>query len=306
MASNKTEGVVLFAFGSRVYYYAMYNLVFTIKYYSPDVKIYGFVDSIEQLGKYCPDVIEYLDGLKEIDQDDLFTNGVFDPGKLKVNLYSYLPYDYNLYLDVDAICLKPIDPLIEELKSIKKYYASHTVGYHKLEQGRNIDSMQWAYADDLWGHFKLKEESILPAINSSLQWIEKGKESKKLYDTAKKDYEENPMPLNKLRMKWGGGQPDELYMNVALAKMQHDPSCSEIGNDGAEKGHIHFAMVRNLTFENVIKNYYFQSYYGGRGFTSYFYIDWIERMLRNMHRKNGKVHQYKINTIINNKHADKK
>ncbi len=95
-------------------------------------------------------------------------------------------------------------------------------------------------------------------------------------------------------------------MNVALAILDVDPACSEVGHDGAELGHIHFAMVRSLSFEEVTKRFYFQSYYGGKGFTSRFYTDWLERMLRNMQRLKGGSHQYKIDTIVQRKHADKK
>ena len=303
---KNTTGIVLFAFGDRVYYYAMYNIAFSIKYHSPDIKIHAFVGDKEQVGRYCPDVLSVCDVVTEIDSEDYYTNNKFDPGKLKVNLYKYLPFDNNLYLDVDAVCIKPIEPLIDELEQLDKYYASHTVGYHKIEQGRKIESMQWAFADDIWEQYKLTDKHVLPAINSSLQWIVKSAKAKKLYNTAKDLYLNNPIPVNKLRMKWGGGQPDELYMNIALCMLEHDPACTEVGHDGAEKGHIHFAMVRGLDLDKVVKQFYFQSYYGGKGFTSRFYTHWLERMLRNMHRRKGGAHQYKINNITQRKHADKK
>ena len=306
MATKKTEGIVLFAFGKYTYYHALYNLAFSIKSFSDDVSITAFVDSKESLSKYCPDAFGVVDDVKEIERNDLYSNGVFDPGKLKVNIYKYLPYHYNLYLDVDAVCIKDIRPLIEELKQTGKYYCSHTVGYHTIDKGRKIESMQWAFADDIWEHYKLSKKTVLPAINSSLQFIVKGKEAESLYALAKENYEVNPIELSKLRMKWGGGQPDELYMNIALAMKGHDPSCSEVGRDGAELGHIHFAMRRSLNFNEVIERYYLQSYYGGKGFTSLFYVDWLDRMLRNMHRVKGLSHQYKLDRIIANKHADKK
>ena len=303
---KKSEGVVLFAFGHYVYYWAMYNLVFSIRQHSPSVKIVCYVGDIAKAGHYCTDLLSVCDDIREIAHEDYHTGEKFDPGKLKVNIYKYLPFDYNLYLDVDAVCLKDITPLLAELKATGKYYASHTVGYHTIDKGRNIPSMQWAWGDTIWEKYNLPSTAVLPAINSSLQYIVKGKESKALYDTAKRLYTHDPIPVNKLRMKWGGGQPDELYMNIAMAMLNHDPACSEVGSDGAEKGFIHFAMRRGKSYKEVTDEYYFQSYYGGRGFTAAFYIEWLDRMLNKMQRESGGAHQYTINRILKYKHADNK
>lgn len=303
---KKTEGVVLFAFGHYVYYWAMYNLVYSIKQHSPNVNFTCYVGNKDEAGRFCHELTEIGVDLIEIPYDEFHTNGKFDPGKLKVNAYKFLPYHYNLYLDVDAVCLKDIQPLMEHLKGLDKYYCSHTVGYHTIDKGRKIDSMQWAFADDIWSRYDLTEKSVLPAINSSLQFIVKSKEAETLYDTARDLYINNPIPVDKLRMKWGGGQPDELYMNIALALLCHDPACSEVGNDGAEKGFIHFAMRRGKTYKEVVDEFYFQSYYGGRGFTATFYVEWLDRMLTNMQRNERRSHQYTINRILKYKHADKK
>lgn len=306
MAKNKTQGVVLFAFGRHTYYWAMYNIALSIKHHSPSVNIAAFVGSKEDASRFCGGLHTVVDSIHEIDKDDFHTGKAFDPGKLKVNVYKYLPFDYNLYLDVDAIALKPIDKLMEDLIALNKPYASHTVGYHTIDKGRAIESMQWAWADDIWSKYELSQEAILPAINSSLQFIVKGKEAELLYKTAKYLYTQNPLPLKSLRMKWGGGQPDELYMNIAMAMLGIDPKCSEIGNDGAELGHIHFAAKRGLPYAEVIDRYYFQSYYGGVGFTARFYTNWIDAILKNLQRAQGRRHEYTIDRILQYKHADNK
>ncbi len=304
MSKTKSQGVVLFAFGKHTYYWAMYNLLFSIKHHSQNIKVACFVGDKDYMGRYCPDIFDLADSITEIEKEHLYTNGKFDPGKLKVNIYNYLPFDSNLYLDVDAVCLKNIEPLFTELKAIDKEYASHTVGYHRIENGRKIDSMQWAFADDIWSVYGLGQDSVLPAINSSLQFIAKGQTSKKIYDTAKDLYENKPLPLDKLRMKWGNGQPDELYMNIAFALLGYDPACTEIGYDGAEIGHIHFAMTRGFEYSQVIQRFYFQSYYGGKGFTARYYTEWLDRMLTKMQREKGGAHQYTIDRILQYKHAD--
>jgi hypothetical protein len=218
-----------------------------------------------------------------------------------------LPYDRNLYLDVDAIALKDIQPMIDELAQSGKDYISHCVGYHTIDKGRDFKEMQWAWADKMWAHFNLLSSYVMPAINSSMQWIVKGSQAEAIYRTAKDLYFNNPIPIKELRMKWGGGQPDELYMNVALAIHGIDPALKAYTiNDSSEGGMIHFAMQRGLSFQDITENYYLQSYYGGAGFTPRFYIDWLDRMLAADFKAIGKRHIYLISRIAQNKYADGK
>jgi hypothetical protein len=88
--------------------------------------------------------------------------------------------------------------------------------------------------------------------------------------------------------------------------LNYDPACTEIGYDGAEKGHIHFAMNRTLDYLQVVDRYYFQSYYGGKGFTARYYTEWLDRLLTKMQRALGAGHQYTIDRILNYKYADNK
>lgn len=301
-----SAGVVLFAFGKRGYYWAAYNLAFSIKSFNPSIPITLFVDNYVTATSSC-DLHRFIDEIKEVDNNDLFTDGKFDPGKLKVSLYDYLPYKHNLYLDVDAIAVKDITPLLDELVATGRPYVSHCVGYHTIAQGRAIPSMQWAWADDIWERYKLDADAVLPAINSSLQFITMGKEAAKLYDIAKTLYTTNQIPTEKLRMKWGGGQPDELYMNIALCLAGIDPGYKNEGRiKGSESGFIHFAMQRGMTFQEVTDNFYLQSYYGGAGFTPRFYTEWLDRLLKINMRKINLHHEFTIVRITEQKHADAK
>jgi hypothetical protein len=302
-----TTGVVLLAFGKPQYYWAAYNLAFSIRKHSPNVNITVLFDDPLKGISHCQDFMQYINNIGSIDSDDIYTNKKLDPGKVKVNLYKYLPYDCNLYLDVDAIALKDIQPMIDELAQSGKHYVSHTVGYHTIDKGRDFKEMQWAWADKMWAHFNLLPSYVMPAINSSMQWIVKGSEAEAIYRTAKDLYFNNPIPIKELRMKWGGGQPDELYMNVALAIRGIDPALKQYTpNNGSEGGMIHFAMQRGLSFEKITENYYLQSYYGGAGFTPIFYINWLDRMLNADFKAIGKRHIYLISRIAQNKYADGK
>jgi len=302
-----STGVVLLAFGKPQYYWAAYNLAFSIRKHSPNVNITVlFDDPIKGLSN-CPDLMKYINHIGHIAADDLYTNKKLDPGKVKVNLYKYLPYDCNLYLDVDAIALKDIQPMIDELAQSGKDYISHCVGYHTIDKGRDFKEMQWAWADKMWAHFNLLESYVMPAINSSMQWIVKSSQTEAIYRTAKDLYFNHPMDVKDLRQKWGGGQPDELYMNVALAIHGIDPALKKYEpNKGSEGGMIHFAMTRGLTYQEVRENYYLQSYYGGAGFTPRFYVDWLDRLLNIAFKEIGSRHIYQIARIAENKYADGK
>ena len=311
-ATNKqsitpTTGVVLLAFGKIQYYWAAYNLAFSIKKHSPNVSITVLFDDPIKALSQCPDLIQYVNHISHIEADDITTNKKLDPGKVKVNLYKYLPYDCNLYLDVDAIALKDIQPMIDELSQSGKDYISHTVGYHTIDKGRDFKEMQWAWADKMWAHFNLLPSYVMPAINSSMQWIVKGSQTEAIYRTAKDLYFNNPIAIKDLRMKWGGGQPDELYMNVALAILGIDPALKHYDKvKDSEGGMIHFSMQRGLNFQEITDNYYLQSYYGGAGFTPRFYIDWLDRMLTADFKAIGKRHIYLLHRISQNKYADGK
>ena len=302
-----STGVVLLAFGKVQYYWAAYNLAFSIKKHSPNVRITVLFDDVLKALSQCPEIVKYVEHFGDINPADITTNKKLDPGKVKVNLYKYLPYDCNLYLDVDAIAIKDIQPMIDELSQSGKDYISHCVGYHTIDKGRDFKEMQWAWADRMWAHFNLLPSYVMPAINSSMQWIVKGSQTEAIYRTAKDLYFNNPIETKDLRMKWGGGQPDELYMNVALAIHGTDPALKAYDKIGSsEGGMIHFSMQRGLSFQEITDNYYLQSYYGGAGFTPRFYIDWLDRMLNADFKAIGSRHIYLISRIAENKYADGK
>jgi hypothetical protein len=293
-----STSIILMAFGKRGYHFAAYNLAFSIKELGCNVPIHLIVDSTTNLTKNIGHRVNVFDSVIEIEPKHIRNN---DPAWSKLNLHHYILTDYALYLDVDAVAVKDITPLIDLLKATDKPYVAHTVGYHTIDKGNDIPSMQWAWANDLWEHFNLGSDAILPAINSSLVWISK-EGAAPIYKKALEFYEN---PLQKLRMKWGGAQPDELYMNVALAALGLDPSIDGKGNDDKD-GLIHFAMRRTLTTQEVRAKFYLQSYYGGRGFTNKFYTDWCDKILRDLHAAKGVNHNYTLDKIIQDKHANKR
>jgi hypothetical protein len=292
-----SSGVVLVAFGKPQYYWAAYNLAYSIKRFNKDLQIALISDSKDRALYYCHDLTNQIDVYVDLPEQHIYTNKKLDPGKAKVLLFDYLPFHYNLYLDVDAVCLKDLQPLIDQLISNDAKYATRVVGEHTIDQGRDFKAMQWAWADQLWQHFGLTKSDKIYAINSSIQFIEKCPEAEAIYRTAADLYLNNPMPINKLRMKWGGGQPDELYFNVSFGKNNFKPY---------EIDAICFQMNREFSYAQIEERFYLMSYYGGKGFTPSFYIDWLDRKLKSWMSEDGIQHKYFIHRITDHKHADPK
>ena len=295
--STTSQGVVLVAFGKPQYYWAAYNLAYSIKRFNPTLQIALISDSKERAVYHCYGLTSVIDEYVELPEQHIYTNKKLDPGKAKVLLYDYLPYHYNLYLDVDAVCLKDLQPLIEQLIANDAKYATHVIAEHSIDKGRDFIQMQWAWADSLWEHFGLTKEDKIYAINSSIQFIEKCDEAEAIFRTAADLYLNNPMPLGKLRMKWGGGQPDELYFNVSFGKNKFKPYEIDV---------VCFQMNREYTFTQIEERFYLMSYFGGKGFTPSFYIDWLDRKLKAWMQEDGIQHKYFIHRITDHKHADPK
>jgi len=246
---------------------------------------------------HTPELSELIDVFVELQEQDIYTNKKLDPGKAKVLLYDYLPFDNNVYLDVDGICLKDLEPLIDGLVNSGIDYGTSIHGTHTLDKGRDFKEMVWSYADEFINHFKIKEDALIYGINSSIQFIKKGDVCANLFKVAAEQFINNPMPLHKLRAKWGGGQPDELYFNAALCLTELTPQNIEA---------VCFQTQRSLSFEQIENSFYIMSYYGGKRFTPMFYIEWLDRKMKSWMREDGKKHNYLITRITDNKYVDGK
>jgi len=292
-----STGVVLLAFGKPQYYWMAYNMAWSIYRSNPTINIALISDSETRAVNHVHELSELIDIHVELQEQDMYTNKKLDPGKAKVLLYDYLPFDNNLYLDFDGICLKDLGPLIDGLVNRGIDYGTSIHGTHTLDKGRDFSEMVWSYADEFISHFGIKEDAMLYGINSSIQFIKKGDVCANLFKVAAEQFINNPMPLHKLRAKWGGGQPDELYYNAALCLTETTPQHIEA---------VCFQTKRSLTFEQIQDGFYIMSYYGGKRFTPTFYIDWLDRLMKSWMQQDGKKHNYLINRITDYKYVDGK
>lgn len=291
------RGIVLCAFGKRGYVWAAHNLAFSIKYFNPDMNITLLHD-----GTFESELLDWqktvFDKTIFIPDNVMYKYGKLDPANIKISIYDFLPYKYNLFIDVDAKALQDLNVIFDELIADGKHYYAHVIGEHNIKQGREIPSMYWAFADDIWRHYNLPDDAILPSTNSSFQFIEKCEQSEKLFAQIRANYD-NPIPLAMLRHRWGNSQPDELYLNIALAQLNIMPRTPRSYLWMANEG-----LQNTLTW--IQEQYPLLCLFGSSTMIRTMYSDWYDRMLINEMRSQGKQHYLKWHKIVRDKHANTK
>lgn len=279
-----SKGIILLAWGKRGYGFMAYNLALSIKHFSKDVQICLYADRecLKQVADLAVfDTIEYID--KEIK----------DPGRFKVSIYDLLPFDHNLYLDVDALCLQPIEPLFDRLIASDQFYSTFIHDTYDKFSPNEFPLMYWANKDVIWNHYGFDNEK-LPATQSSIQYIRKCEQSKQLFDFIEESFD-NPIPIEKLKHHWGGTQPDELYLNVGLAKMGVSP---HIGNDS-----MWFGDNKDKRPHQVANEYYFLSFYGNKQKIKPFFWEYYDKRIKGMADERGSK-GFTSNDIKPDKHAN--
>lgn len=293
-----TKGIFLTCFGNRAYYYAVYNFAVSIKHYNKDIQICLFHDAglNNALPKNC---FEVFDKFIQIPDETINHKGLRDAAFIKMSIYKHLPFDYNLVLDIDSIALNDLNIILEELIERGGNYYAPISGTHKIEQGNDIASMCWAWADDIWERYNLNEDSVLPSVNSSFQFIKKCDQTKELFERMLANYE-NKIPLNKLRTQWGASQPDELYLNISLAQMNINPDLN--------KSYIFFPDTYASSFkrEDILKKHFIFSYFGPKETTKVHMVRFYDNEMIRYCRARGINCYYKFSDIKNGKHANKR
>ena len=280
------RGVILIAWGKKGYGFMAYNLALSIKYYSPNIHI--TIVATESVMKEVTDR-SVFDNFIWLDQDPI------DPGRFKSKIYDLLPYEYNLFLDVDALCLQPIDKLFDDFVNSGKYFTTYINEIYDHSSPNILPQMYWAFKNDIWDHYNFNDETKFPATQSSIQFIKKCDESKKLFETINEAFE-NPIPLERLRNKWGGGQPDELYLNVALAKLNY---IEHVGENV-----IWFGNNYEKRPNEVAKQFYFLSYFGWRLNIKPMFWEFYDKILHKMASSRGSRHIFKSHHLKGSKIAN--
>ena len=232
----------------------------------------------------------FFDDIIEIEDKHLYKGAKLDPGWAKVNIYNYLQYDENIYLDVDGICMKDLSPLFGQ----EKYYCTEVIDRGGKED--DINYAHWATNEKVWGYFKLEESSQFSSVQSSFAYIKKCKESKALF---KKMVENFNFPLKDLKNTWGKSVPDELIISGTCAQVDHDP---KIDSNVVFFGHT----LSKKPLHELNELFYVNSLYGngrGRTLVKEMYRKWYDRMCKNYASKMG-VHPIQKNfQLMRSKHA---
>lgn len=267
---NDTAGVVLCVFGKAQYIHMASHLAMSIKHFNKDIKIHLIHDESKKYlhtGYY-----QFIDGFTPIKREDLYPNGVLDPGHLKCSLYDYLPYNKNLYLDVDALCLHDISYLLELDGDFQ------TIEIGKGNRTATIPYSIWATNKNIWEYFDLKEDQECAAVQSSAQFIKKGKKAEKFYKLMKQKFF---YPHDKLLHKWGSSVPDELIIAGCAAKLDMDIAMP--------KNPVFFGNKMSKMSLTEIQNHYgILSLYGnggGNALVRLEYREWYDRLVTKYTRK---------------------
>lgn len=191
--------------GNRAYGYAAHNLALSLNHYSPSIPITILTDSEAKKGLRLPDLFHQI--------IDLPVTPV-DPALAKMQIYDKLPYQETIFMDVDGLMLRDIEPLFDELSNGGDYRC-HVHAWYDKDSPDSLPMMVWAKRSTIWNHYGFTDEK-LPATQSSLQYIRKGDFCRNLFNRMQSNYA-NRIPVDQLANRWGGGQPDELYLNFAVS-----------------------------------------------------------------------------------------
>lgn len=294
-----SRGVVIYAFKKPAYGKFAWNLAVSIKANNPDtpVAVIAWGKALDHLEDWRK---SWFDQVIHMDESDLFELGKFMPGKAKLSGYKYLPFDENMIIDADSICIGSLDKVWEQCTG---NFHAQCVG--KFTEADESWTCQWLPLQQVREAFKLSDQHTLFEINSSFMFVRKSQEAESLYEQALANYHTG-RTHEKLR-KWGGGFPDELGFNVAFAQCGVDPSFSiqpVISNETA------WPMFFSTRFQNdwgfVYRTFPFIGFFGDGHFTDKSLQAQYDRIMMGHGSRGGFLHVFKINQLMKEKHVKEK
>lgn len=291
-----TRGCVIYAFKKPAYGKMAWNLCTSIKAVSPNIPVAVIHDgeSLNHLEHFKQAMFDHI---ILIDKEDLNHGGKFSPGKGKLSGYKYLPFDENIIIDADSICINDLNLLFDRCT---KNIHSQCVG--AWDQSAESWTCQWMSLPDVKKLYELPAEFNIYEINSSFFYVKKSKQAENLYVKALENLKigwGHPKLQN-----WGGGFPDELGWNVGFAQLGIDPSFDDqkvLSNDTQEP--IFFSTRFTNSWSDVYQKYYFIGYFGDRYFTDKSLQDMYDRIMVGVGQKFGFSHHYKMHQLMKEKHV---
>lgn len=208
------KGVIMLVIGNGTYAQWAANMAASVRYHNPGLPIAVVADPKASSYMRAHEKEKLYDHIIEIDPEDTVSNGVFAPGKAKLSLYKYSPFDETVYLDVDGLCVRPLDGLFALCEGKDVASQVNTVSTEADETW----PCQWMSLDDTKAVYGLPEKFRLPEINSSFMYWRKAETAEAYFDVAAQCF------LPEYKTTWGLSFPDELAFNVAAALLELDLS----------------------------------------------------------------------------------
>lgn len=286
--------IVLAAFGKRGYFFAAYNLAFTIKHYNPKANILLIHD--KGLSALPQHELNVFDKLHAIDEALTHPRGMFDAGFVKLNTYKIATKYFRKYmfLDVDGIPLKDITPWYEQAEAHEKDFLTDVRGSGTIED--DINYSVWASNENIYSEFELEPTDIWRAVQSSWHFAKRTKENTEMFKDAIKLNFETFTDRLMLEIKWGKCLPDELVLGGAIARRKLDPSFDY---------EPIFFPNRHLRISEMRENYYLLSMFGngiGNTLVKTDYKEFYDRyLLKEIFKPKGMNLKYKNSMIMRDK-----
>lgn len=284
--------VLLTAFGSSRYGEWAWNLAHSINYFC-DVNITLVHD------KKAVSEIDRRPFHRTITIPTPTLHGKLHPAQVKLSLNKWVE-DEAIYIDADSIVFKDLKGLFEKCRSTGKNFLVEVQEWKKKGTGK-FEKMLWA-GEDMYDHFGVDK---MPATNSSFQYLKKSGELDELFGTAFEQLMSNRYDYSKAPFRWGKGEdPDELYLNAAIAKTGIDPSISTP---------VHYPIrnserlakawsIEKINNKNQLHDkYYILSYAGDGRNINRFGKEFYNMVMRDVMRANNMMHIRKIELLLKRK-----
>lgn len=139
--------------GKKEYGYAAANFAMSIKYYSPELPVHLLTDYDAVKGVINT---RFFDSIQYMDETPR------DPALAKMQVYDKLPFDYNLFLDVDALCVGDLSTVIDRFIADDKPYRCAVHTWYDQNSPEDFPLMVWATKSTIWNHYGLNGEKHLP------------------------------------------------------------------------------------------------------------------------------------------------
>lgn len=283
--------VILLAIGNERYGQWAYNLALSIKSFGP-IPIQLVYDP-KTMNKIKD--LTVFDVRTPIKKEHCYSGHLFDPARAKLKLNEYLEFDEAFYFDVDAICVQDIREM-----QINQFYASEVIGSGTFDQKSFGKNMYWASPDVIVKYYPEIKDKRLDFINSSFQFLRKCPELDALYSQAYENLTERTIPKHELKEKWGKkgtGQPDELYMNIALCQLDINARCHE------KPVYFNPANIPPISLSEIRKKHYLLGYFGDKNTSHRSIKGMYDKMMKNYTKQRGTNHLFHLDQLLDRKYT---